>query len=285
MPDIGQHEKLKLKKPRGNADGGQGTTEPKPARGNSAVSGTSTRTPGVADKKRSPTKPPAGLFDDPDVAGAGSGDTEDDEIIEESLNHQKSGEISTTKKLIFGGATVLAVIVVFLLLRGTIFKKQEPPADISTQTLTETEDPNAGPIIGSSGVGTQDFTTDTTMRSDSPLTDPNDFLKDIYGLTLRVDYTVAEIQNAADFVSYTKHRGTWGGGLELYWLDCTYKDAQYSVQVPFKYYKELDDTGIVPVKMEVLRIKSETSNDYLTVISYMCLDEQTLKSILKTQTK
>ena len=110
-------------------------------------------------------------------------------------------------------------------------------------------------------------------------------MEDIFGLTTRVDYTVKSITNVADFVSYEKHRGTWGGGLELYWLDVEYKDKKYVVQVPFRYYKELDDVGIVPVRMEVLSILSQSDGSQMTVISYMCLDEEVLKDVLKQQSK
>ena len=76
-----------------------------------------------------------------------------------------------------------------------------------------------------------------------------------------------------------------GRSLELYYLDAEYKGKKYVIQVPFKYYKELDDSGIIPVKMEVLRIQSETDGTYLSVVSYMCLDEKTLENVLKTQNK
>ena len=57
------------------------------------------------------------------------------------------------------------------------------------------------------------------------------------------------------------------------------------VQVPFKYYKELDDIGIVPVSMEVLTITNQADGANLTVISYMCLDEKVLQEVLKQQSK
>lgn len=212
---------------------------------------------------------------------------DDDEIISESIKDRNEGN----NKLVFIIGVVVVIIVVvigFILFAGRNKGNDDPtpPASQGTQEPGDVQ-PEAPPDIGNDpSVGTQDFTQDINNTSTSPLTDPEDFTKDIYGLTTRVDYTVAKIQEAADFVSYTKHRGTWGGGLELYYLDATYKGYTYKVQVPFKYYKELDETGIVPVKMEVLRIKPDTGGDnYLTIVSYMCLDEETLKTILKSQTK
>lgn len=154
----------------------------------------------------------------------------------------------------------------------------QSPAD-SAPELTDQE------ISEGLGVGTQNFVEDTTMETDPVLVDAEEYTKDIYGLTTRIDYSVDKILNVTDFVEYEKHRGTWGGGLELYWLEASYKGAKYVVQVPFKYYKELDDEGIVPVKMEVLTIDGEADGDDRTVISYMCLDEDTLESVMKTQAK
>lgn len=217
-------------------------------------------------------------FDDEDD----DGDEEDDEIIAASIKKQGTG---VDKKFVAIGGSIaaLVVIIVFLLVGG---KKDQtpPPVDTPPPVSESVQEPSEEEDYNNPNIGIQDFTQNTTMNSDSPLTNPDGFLEDINGLTMRVEYTVNNIVYSTDFVNYTKCRGTWGGGLELYWLDCTYKDNKYVVQVPFSYYKELDDTGIVPVKMEVLYIKQPTG-DVLTVISYMELDEATLQTFLKAQAK
>lgn len=209
-------------------------------------------------------------------------DDDEDEIIQESLKTDSKKGISPVMMTLVGVILVLVIIVGFVVLRNT-FSREEDPIPSSPPQIESTDPGPTGP--DSPGIGTQDFTGDTNMTSNSVLTDPDNFVKDLYGLTLQTDYTVSAIQSAADLVNYKKCRGTWGGGIELYYLDVIYRDTKYVIQVPFKYYKELDDEGIVPVKMEVLRIKSATSDDYLSVISYMTLDEDTLKSILKAQAR
>lgn len=206
----------------------------------------------------------------------------DDEVIE--LAKGKKSNIGIFLLII----CAIVVVILFILFRGGRHKEiDKSDSSIANPANSEILTPQTStpPVVDDASVGTQDFTKDTNRVSSSPLTDPDLFVEDLYGLTVRVDYTVEQIQDIADFVSYTKHRGTWGGGLELYYLDAEYKGSKYVVQVPFKYYKELDDVGIVPVKMEVLRIKNETGDGYLTVVSYMCLDEETLQAILKTQNK
>lgn len=236
------------------------------------------------------------LVDDEDDDGDDDEGVEDDEIIQTVA---KGGKANPMKNKMVVGAivVVIGVIFLFLLFRGIGNRgndEQEPsPADETvTQEPTEQAPPAEQPptvpeapevVPEDTNIGMQDFTQNTTMMSDSEMSDPDDFTKDIYGLTLRVNFEVSAIQSAVDMVNYTKHRGTWGGGLELYYLDVTYNNSKYVMQIPFEYYKELDDTGIVPVKMEVLRVKSETDDSYLTVISYMELDEATLTTILRSQ--
>lgn len=217
---------------------------------------------------------------------------EDDEELFEDLEEGGSGR----GKMMFyvAGALVVVVIIIGFLLffGGKRGQDSPPPDDVTTPPAASgTQDPSGGQSQTPAnpgtpdGLGVQDFTQDTNNNAGNVLTDPDNYVQDIYGLTTRVDYTVQRITSVADFVSYEKHRGTWGGGLELYWLDATYKNNHYVIQVPFQYYKELDDVGIVPVKMEVLTITGTTEGETLSVISYMCLDEKTLSDIIKNQNK
>lgn len=226
--------------------------------------------------------------------GSAPEESPDDEDILSGIPERGKGN-NTLLFIVLGVALVVVVAFVFLLFVGRGGKESTPTNNPDpTQSVQQGETPGqssqatATPASESdnlSGMGTQDFTQNTNMTTSDVLTNPDQYVEDLYGLTTRVDYTVSSISNIADFVSYEKHRGTWGGGLELYWLDADYKGKHYVVQVPFQYYKELDDTGIVPVKMEVLTIDGSTPDEKLTVISYMCLDEETLKDILKTQSK
>ena len=206
----------------------------------------------------------------------------------------KRGENKNNMLFIVVGIIGVVVIILGLLLfagkkRNTQSIESPPPQQDSQQVQQPTAGTYSADVSGQAvvppAIGAQDFTQNTTMSNSDVLTNPDRYVQDLYGLSTRVDYTVDKISYVADFVTYTKHRGTWGGGLELYWLDAEYKGNKYVVQVPFKYYKELDETGIVPVKMEVLSIKGSTPTEVLTVVSYMSLDEKVLQDILKAQSK
>lgn len=96
------------------------------------------------------------------------------------------------------------------------------------------------------------------------LSDTQNFLMDINGNKIPSNYEVEKIVMETDFVSYEKQRGSTADGIELLWLDAEYKGQPYTIQIPFKVWKELDPTGITVVDMEVLYLKED-----LKVISYM----------------
>lgn len=201
-------------------------------------------------------------------------------------------EVHSNKKLV---ATVIAAIVVALIIIVVIVTlvlkskkkpeevpQQQPP--IEQQKPTEQPTPSTTPSPSpADNLGIQDFTGDTNMTTSNKVDDIDEDLEDLFGLSLRVDYTVSKIETITDFVNYEKKRGTWGGGLEVYYLDATYHGNKYFIQIPYKYYKELEDTGIVPVSMEVLRINSNTgtNDDERVVVSYMKLDSKTLETVMK----
>lgn len=146
---------------------------------------------------------------------------------------------------------------------GTLIKENE---DGSTSTIPESSSSNSNSSSSqnSATAGLPNFNTNTNMKSDSPVSDYSEFVKNLEGEDVKVDYTVSRIDTKDDFVNYKKYRTVTGTGVELYWLDVVYKERSYTITVPFKVYKELDDVGIVPVTMEVLVL-----TDNSEIISYM----------------
>lgn len=207
---------------------------------------------------------------------------------------------SNKKLMVVVIAAVITVLIIIAIIAMIVLKskkkqeevpqqppviEQQQPIENSTPSneLSNTPSSTENTTSPKDNLGIQNFTENTNMTTSNKLYDIDEDLEDMFGLSLRVDYTVSKIETITDFVNYEKKRGTWGGGLEVYYLDATYRGNKYFVQVPYKYYKELEDTGIVPVSMEVLRINSNTgtSDDERVVVSYMKLDSKTLESVMK----
>lgn len=94
------------------------------------------------------------------------------------------------------------------------------------------------------------------------------FTKDLNGNKVPEHYDIADIKTVVDFVSYTKKRATTDTGIELYWLDATYKGRKCKIQVPFKIFKELDPVGVTVVDVEVTMIpNADTSKDPYEIVT------------------
>lgn len=151
-------------------------------------------------------------------------------------------------------------------------QKEPDDSSASGTLIKENPDGTTSEITNGTSTGTNNsvtpglpnFNVNTNMNSDSPVTDYSKFTNTLDGKQVDVNFKVSRIETKQDFVNYTKYRAVTGTGLELYWLEVTYKNIPYKITVPFKIYKELDNVGIVPVTMEVLVL-----SDNSQIISYM----------------
>lgn len=82
-----------------------------------------------------------------------------------------------------------------------------------------------------------------------------DQLKDINGVDVSAVYNVSSTDYVYDYVNYKLHRGIIDEGMELYWMDISYKDKKYRAQVPFYYAKDLEKEGICKMYIEVLNLE------------------------------
>lgn len=198
-----------------------------------------------------------------------SSEEEDIDIVKKAPIKLPSGMIN---KIAIGVAGVAGIFVVGFLIYNIFFKEEVPSigytnvpqqGTTASQNNTPTQEQQAvvQEDIPDSGVslGIKDATSDTTYDNYTKPVDPSLYLKDISGLTMNAQYTVSSIETIRDFVNYRKMRGQIGVGYELLWLDVTYKEQSYVIQVPFTLYKELDNTGIIVVDMEVLHIPIVTA--------------------------
>lgn len=118
------------------------------------------------------------------------------------------------------------------------------------------------------GISDTNQDVDGTSPNQNP-TDAKDFtnsVTDLNGNKIDSNYVVSSREVVTDYVNYEKKRGITSNGLELYWLDVTYKDNPYVIQVPYQTWSNLDSKGTTVVDMEVLNI-----DDGSQVISYMQL--------------
>jgi hypothetical protein len=134
-----------------------------------------------------------------------------------------------------------------------------------TPIPTPTEEELIISELDSIGVGVTDLTADTVVQNDAPV-EENTFLRDLKGEDVPEYWEVSNIVSVSDYVSYVKHRAITADGIELYWLDGTYKGKPCKIQISYKIFKELDLEGVVPVDVEVVKTKGgQLISTYFTV--------------------
>lgn len=191
------------------------------------------------------------MFNKPDKPEPGVGG-------EQVKNEQMEGEmVGAEDKGDNGGISI-----------GVKKEKEEKEEDTETDKPTEPESkiPEASMEDSPNGInpGLPDTEKGKQNINNGELSDTQNFLMDINGNKIPANYEVQKIVMETDFVSYEKQRGVTANGIELLWLDAEYKGQPYTIQIPFKVWKELDPTGITVVDMEVLYLKED-----LKIISYM----------------
>lgn len=178
----------------------------------------------------------------------------------------------------------------------TVYTAEENVNRKTQEEATSEENPNAvysdkGEIISTNGIydtegniisddediidaGLPTFDSDGSSKTTAIVYSESDFIKDLNGVDVPAVYNVKSRDYVKDFVNYEAKRAIIDDGMELYWLEVTYNDKKYRVQVPFYVFKDLDKTGICIVELEVLTLEGgEKIISYMQVITdYSNLD-------------
>lgn len=92
----------------------------------------------------------------------------------------------------------------------------------------------------------------------------SDFIKDLNGIDVSAVYNVISRDYIYDYVNYTAKRAIIDQGMEMYWLDVVYNDRNYRMQIPFYRFKNMKESGICKVQLELLTLEGGGK-----IISYM----------------
>lgn len=193
-------------------------------------------------------------------------DDEDDSNEGEKVVRQKksNGPKGIDKKQIL---TIVGGVLIFALMAGVMISnkissnkalKEQAIADAEALAQAE-KDAKENVDIGIPGL-----TGTGAPENEGTIVSPELILKDINGNQVNPNYTIVSNDTITDFINYTKYRTTTGDGLEFYWLEATYKDKPYKVQITYSVYSKLETTGITVVDMEVLTLDDDTK-----IITYM----------------
>lgn len=196
---------------------------------------------------------------------------EDEEELDSAENAKKLGIIAAVAVVVI----IAAFIIVPKIGRGSddpivveedmVYDPEDEPDDYSDED--EPDDYSEGDAedeqTSSFVTGDNDYASGN-MQITADLSDAQDFVYDLEGAEVPVDYKVRNTEYVTAHVNYVAKRAIIDQGMEMYWVDVEYKDRRYRAQCPFYYFKELDDEGICRVEIEVLNLE-----DGGQIISYM----------------
>lgn len=206
-----------------------------------------------------------GGIDVPDI------DDEDDEDVDYSnprpkIQRPRKENEGHKKTIIICVSVVVALVVVLGVIFGiSSHKKKKAIEEAEQQALlqqqqqqnSKTDEENVSAGVPNLYGNRNDTNTLTPEPTDNITANLNK-------QPIDSNYKIVEIKTVTDFINYEKHRAITAEGLEFYWLEATYKDRPYKVQVPLAIAKELETKGITVVDVEVAVLEDKSE-----IVTYM----------------
>lgn len=178
--------------------------------------------------------------------------SEDELDLVEDAEDQDDDEPAGKSKLplIIGAVAVVTIGIIaagIMLSNRSSSQTETEPQEFYQQTETEETEHETTPMPGNAN--------NDNMQNSDHLDQSTDFLRDLSGVSIPIDYNVKSIDYVRDYVNYTRRRASMDEGMELYWIDIDYNGKKYRCTIPFWRYKSMSDTGICVVQMEVLSLE------------------------------
>lgn len=174
---------------------------------------------------------------------------------------------------VIAAVAIVVIILAFWLLPRLGNRQENPPVEkppMEDQTTEASSEENQIDTEESQTTEAENFITgdpsyDTeTNQTTDHLDSADDFVKNLQGESVPVNYIVKTREYVKTHVNYVAKRAVIDDGMEMYWVDIIYKQKKYRAQVPYYYFKDLEEEGICRVEMEVLNLENGGQ-----IISYM----------------
>lgn len=180
-------------------------------------------------------------------------------LNDEIINDDKPA--NPNKPIIIGSIVAVSVIVcaiiIFLIIsngsKEDELRRELEAAKAASANATQTE-------IRDVQAGAPNLNSNTQVINDSEISQATD----LNGKVVETNYKIKQINTVRDYVSFKKFRTVTGTGLEFYYLDAVYKDNPYIIQVPYAVFKELENSGITLVDVEVTILEDNSQ-----IVTYM----------------
>lgn len=209
-------------------------------------------------------------LEDEDLEEMDDDDDDDDEDDDDDDLSLKDKIIKAAPFVVIGIILIIGVVITFSNSKSEPEPKPEIVQPVKEEPIKSQQEQDKeylnslgiGKNIGENGVIYQG-----TIEDDS-------FRKDLFGEDTPEMYgNKVKISNIIDGVSYEKHRATTGDGIDLYYIDISYKGQKGKTTIPYALYKILPDEGTLDLEVEVVT----TENDNVICTYFKPLDVKEYK--------
>lgn len=167
----------------------------------------------------------------------------------------KKNDTKVPKQIIICAGVVIACVVVitgFLVVKHFKSYKQNQQTIQDEQSIEVQANGSTTEKASDYSAGAPNLNANTKKDNTSTVEDGSKLVSDLNGKQVPANFNAKAIKVVRDYVDYVKHRSVYPNGVEVYWLETSYKDAtEVPTQVPYSIYKELDDKGITVCDIEV----------------------------------
>lgn len=192
-------------------------------------------------------------------------DDEDDEYEEKYQNVQRQKQKNSNNKVIIIGLVALTCVVgigSYTYFSNQQTKRQLLEAEEANRKLMEQQTTETMSV----GVPNMYNTNYSGTVNNESVSNSQDFLKDLNEKPIDIHYKISSIETVRDYADYEKKRAIMDDGMEIYWLDLTYKGKKYRMQVPLAQFIALEsEKHIALVDIELTTL--EDGNQLITYMS------------------
>lgn len=195
-------------------------------------------------------------------------DDDDDDDFEEKYRRNKERESKKSgnkKAMIIGIVAIACVVGIGSYSYVSNKKAKEQIAQAEEQARQALESNKEDVTVGVPNMYNSSNYEGTT--NEEAVSSSQDFLKDLNEKPVETNYKIASIETVRDYVDYEKKRAIMDDGMEIYWLDLTYKGKKYRMQVPLSLFQSLtSEKHITLVDIELTTLDNGSQ-----LITYMSM--------------
>lgn len=155
------------------------------------------------------------------------------------------------------GIAVALIIIIFFLVKGGGGSKKPVATPVQAPVSTAQNGATVDPVqqqkdaLYKNGIG-KEYVSQQNIFDQGPI-EANKFRKDFLNNDAPETYKrPLKVVTVNDSVSYIKHRTITDDGIDLYWVDATYKGKKTQFTISYYIYQALSPQGVMDVQVETV---------------------------------